>query len=399
MLRTLSSILLAAALTLPAGAARAQVWVPVWTASAMPDRGDTDRQGQPHQFADQTVRQDLQLASTVKAVRIRFSNELGKEPLVLGATRAGLRGGPLQPVLFDGKPGATIAPGASLLSDVLELEVPALAELTVSVHLPEPTRPAVRLSAVRFAAGDSEVPDTMRLQRRQSVVSAVLGERTQAPEAVVVALGDSITEGGSTTLGANRSWPSRLGQRLEERCPGAYVVVNAGIGGNMVVGNGRSPSAISRLDRDVLSLPGVTHVILLEGLNDIRQKGPQRDRPGASAEDVIAGYRQVVDRLRMHGIKVIGGTLTPILAAPVREPVIEGPSTEDKRRALNDFIRGSGLFDAVVDFEAATADPRYPGRIRAGAHREDGYHPNDEGHRLMAGAVDPALFGPDRCGR
>ena len=399
MRRHLAAIACAIALAFPARAVRAQAWVPVWAASAMPDRGDTDPQGQPHQFADQTVRQDLQLASAVRAVRIRFSNELGKEPLVLGQARAGLRGGVQHPVLFDGRAGATIAPGASLLSDVLGLQAPALAELSVSVHLPEPTRPAVRLSAVRAVPGLAEVPDAVRLQRRQSVVSAVLGERPQAPAAVIVALGDSITEGGSTTLGANRSWPSQLGQRLEARCPGAYVVVNAGIGGNMVVGNGRSPSALSRLDRDVLSLPGVTHVILLEGLNDIRQKGQARDRPGATSADVAAGYRQLVDRLRMHGIAVIGGTLTPVLAAPVREPVIAGPSTDDKRRALNDFIRGSGVFDAVVDFEAAVADPGDPGRIRAGAHREDGYHPNDEGHRMMAGAIDSALFGPDPCAR
>lgn len=378
----------------PAGTASAQVWVPAWTASAMPERGDLDPAGQPMQFADQTVRQDLQLASAATAVRIRFSNELGVEPLVLGEATAGLRGGPSSPVLFNGASSVTIPVGGTLFSDPIPLGIPAFADLTVSVFLPEPTRPAVRLTAVRVGAGRADVPDSTRLERRQSVISAVLAERPTEPAAVIVAFGDSLTEGNSTTLGANRMWPSQLARRLEARCPGAYVVLNAGIGGNMVVSSGRSPSALARLDRDVLSLPGITHLILLEGLNDIRQKGTARDRPGASAEAVIAGYRQIIDRLRLHDIKAYGGLLTPILAVPF-EPEIEGPSTDDKRRTLNAFIRDSGAFDAVVDFDTAVQDPARPERIRPGAHREDGYHPNDEGHRLMAEAVDLSLFG---CG-
>lgn len=374
--------------------ASAQVWVPAWTASAMPERGDLDRAGEPMQFADQTVRQDLQLASAATAIRIRFSNELGAAPLVLGGATVGLRGGPPRPILFNGASTVAIPVGGTLFSDPVPLEIPAFADLTVSVYLPDPTRPAVRLTAVRVGPGRADVPDSVRLERRQSVISAILAERPTEPAAVIVAFGDSLTEGNSTTLGANRTWPSQLGRRLEARCPGAYVVLNAGIGGNMVASNGRSPSALARLDRDVLSLPGITHVILLEGLNDIRQKGAARDRSGAPAEVVIAGYRQIVDRLRVHDIEVLGGVLTPILAVPF-EPEIEGPSTDDKRRTLNVFIREAGAFDAVVDFDSAIQDPTRPERIQPGAHREDGYHPNDEGHRLMAEAVDLSLFG---CG-
>ncbi|MBX9461241.1 MAG: SGNH/GDSL hydrolase family protein [Brevundimonas sp.] len=394
LMRSLLAAAVALALLGSAAPAPAQVWVPAWTASAMPERGDLDRAGEPLQFADQTVRQDLQLASAASAIRIRFSNELGAAPLVLGEATAGLRGGPVTPVQFNGASAVTIPVGASLLSDPIPLDIPAFADLTVSVYLPEPTRPAVRLTAVRVGPGRDAVPDSVRLERRQSVISAILAERETAPAAVIVAFGDSLTEGNSTTLGANKTWPSQLARRLEARCPGEYVVLNAGIGGNMVASNGRSPSALARLDRDVLSLPGITHLILLEGLNDIRQKGTTRDRAGAPAETVIAGYGQIIDRLRLHEIEVLGGLLTPILAVSF-EPVIEGPSTDDKRRALNAFIRDAGAFDAVVDFDTAIQDPAHPERIRPGAHREDGYHPNDEGHRLMAEAVDLSLFG---CG-
>ncbi len=388
--RILGLILLIAT---PAGA---QVWVPAWTAPATFDR--TAREAETTvQFADQTVRQDLQLASGAKAVRIRFSNELGAAPLILGAVSAGLKGAPALPVLFNGATSATILPGASLLSDPVAVTAPAFADLSVSVYLPEPTRPAVRLTAVRVGPGRAQVADSVNLERRQSVISAVLAERETVPAAVIVGFGDSLTEGNSTTLGANQAWPAQLGRRLERLCPGAYVVVNAGIGGNMVVGQGSTPSALARLDRDVLSLPGVTHVILLEGLNDVRQKGLARDRPGATVEAVIAGYQQIVARLRVHGIRALGATLTPVMAGPLREPLIEGLTTDEKRHALNAFIRSDGAFDGVVDFETAIWDPERRENIRPGAHREDGYHPNDEGHRLMAEGVDPAVFGPNPC--
>lgn len=381
---------------LSTGPVCAQVWVPAWTAPATFDRNAPGPETSV-QFADQTVRQDVQMASAAKAVRIRFSNELGAAPLILGAVSAGLGNAPAAQVLFDGSATATILPGASLLSDPVEVSVAAFADLTVTFYLPEPTRPAGRLTAVRIGSGRRSVVDSDRLERRQSVITAVLAERETAPAAVIVGFGDSLTEGNSTTLGANQSWPQQLGRRLEALCPGAYVVVNAGIGGNTVVSPGSTPTALARLDRDVLSLPGVTHLILLEGLNDVRQKGAGRDRPGATAEAVIGGYRQISARLRMHGISTLGATLTPVLAGPLREPTIDGPTTDEKRHALNAFIRSDGAFDGVVDFETAIWDPEHRENIRPGAHREDGYHPNDEGHRLMAEGVDPAVFGPNPC--
>lgn len=377
--------------------ATAEVWVPAWLASPMPWRNATAANGAPPLLTDVTLRQDLLMASAASAVRVRFSNELGETPLVIGRAEAGLKGEASRPLRFSGASHVAIPPGGFALSDPLVLEISAYAELVVSAYLPEETRPAVRLGPVRVASGDAAPADEAPLLRGQGVVSVVLAERPTAPAAVIVAVGDSITEGGSTTLGAHRAWPHQLGRRLEEACPGTYVVVNAGIGGNMVASDGRSPSLVSRLERDVLAMPGVTHVVLMAGLNDVRQKGPARDRPGAGVDEVAAGYRQAAQALQSHNIKVVGGVLTPILASPVAEPAIPGPTTDDKRRALNVLIRQGAIFDGVIDFEAALDDPGRPGRIRAGAHREDGYHPNDEGHRLMAEAIDPDVFAPSPC--
>jgi lysophospholipase L1-like esterase len=396
--RPLAALLVSLSVALGAPAvATAQVWVPSWLASPMPWRNEAAANGAPPLLRNVTLRQDLLMASAATAVRVRFSNELGEAPLVIGRAEAGLKGEAARPLRFGGATHLAIPPGGFALSDPLALAVPAYAELTVSAYLPEETRPAVRLGPVRLAAGDGAPADDAPLLRGQGVVSAVLAQRPMAPAAVIVAVGDSITEGGSTTLGAYRAWPHQLGRRLEDACPGAFVVVNAGIGGNMVASDGRSPSLVSRLERDVLAMPGVTHVVLMAGLNDVRQKGPARDRPGAGVDEVAAGYRQAAQVLQSHHIKVIGGVLTPILASPVAEPAIPGPTTDDKRRSLNALIRQGEIFDGVIDFEAALDDPARPGRIRAGAHREDGYHPNDEGHRLMAEAIDADVFAPDTC--
>lgn len=396
--RPLAVLLVSLSVALGAPAvATAQVWVPSWLASPMPWRNEAAANGTPPLLRNVTLRQDLLMASAATAVRVRFSNELGEAPLVIGRAEAGLKGEAARPLRFGGATHLAIPPGGFALSDPLALAVPAYAELVVSAYLPEETRPAVRLGPVRLAAGDAAPANDAPLLRGQGVVSAVLAERPSAPAAVIVAVGDSITEGGSTTLGAHRAWPHQLGRRLEDACPGAFVVVNAGIGGNMVTSDGRSPSLVSRLERDVLAMPGVTHVVLMAGLNDVRQKGPARDRPGAGVDEVAAGYRQAAQALQSHHIKVIGGVLTPILASPVAEPAIPGPTTDDKRRSLNALIRQGEIFDGVIDFEAALDDPARPGRIRAGAHREDGYHPNDEGHRLMAEAIDADVFAPDTC--
>lgn len=369
------------------GAASAQVWSPVWTASPAPDRKDGTPEA-PVQFAGQTVRQDMRLGASVRALRLRVSNELGDAPLRVADMRLGLTGEAGTPVLFDGRSEVAIPVGSVLISDAVALEAPAFSQVSVSLRFPEPTRPAVRRTVVRIGQGEATPGDEVALDYRQNVISAAYGERETAPT-VVVAFGDSITEGATATLGAERDWPSVLARRFEATCPGRFVVLNQGISGNKLLDHGRSHSGLARLDRDLLALPQIDYVILLEGINDIRHGGDPV-KPGRNAVDMIQGYRQLVARLHDHGVKAVAGTLTPFKGSER----YDAPSSE-ARRTLNAFMRDGGAFDGVVDFDAAVRDPADLEAFRADAARDDRLHPNDEGYRLMAEAVDLSLFGCD----
>lgn len=371
-----------------ASSASAQVWSPVWTASPAPDRKDGTPEA-PVQFAEQTVRQDMRLGASVRALRLRVSNELGDAPLRVADMRLSLPGeAGTAPVLFDGRSEVVIPVGSVLVSDPVALQAPAFSQVSVSLRFPEPTRPAVRRTVVRIGQGEATPGDEVALDYRQNVISAVYGERETAPT-VVVAFGDSITEGATSTLGAERDWPSVLARRFEATCPGRFVVLNQGISGNKLLDHGRSHSGLARLDRDLLALPQIDYVILLEGINDIRHGGDPA-MPGRNAADMVQGYRQFVARLHDHEVKVVAGTLTPFKGSER----YDAPSSE-ARRTLNAFIRDGGVFDGVVDFDAAVRDPADPEAFRSGAARPDMLHPNDEGYRLMAEAVDLSLFGCD----
>jgi lysophospholipase L1-like esterase len=367
-------------------AQEAPVWRPAWTAAAAPARFDGPPEA-PLGYLNQTIRQEIRMGVAADAVRLRVSNEVGLEPLTLENVTAAGPDGRLLPVTFSGARDIVIPVGVALLSDPLPIELDRSDLLTVSLHAPGPTRGVVRRVAVRLGEGEAAVSSDTPLVRRQSFVSAVYA-LTDEPPAVIVALGDSITEGSSSTLGAEADWPSVLDRRLEAACPGAFVVVNAGISGNQVVRDGRSPNVRARLDRDVLSLPGVTHVLLIEGINDIRHDGNPAN-VGRSPEEVIASYRQVIARLHLRGIKVIGGTLTAFGGSERFDE-----RSETARQTINDFIRDSGEFDAVADFDLATRDPTRPEAMQADLVGNDRLHPNDRGYSTMAGAVDLSVFMP-----
>lgn len=388
-LRRIAACVMALALSAVAYAAPVPVWVPAWIASPAPDRLDGTPEA-PVQFHHQTVRQDMRLGTSATALRFRISNELGAQPLKVGAASAQLVGAraPALPVRFEGRSEVIIPPGGVLISDPVSIAAPAFSEIALSIWFPEPTRPAVRRTAVRVAPGRAAVPDSVPLLYRQNVVSAVLAERTHKPR-VVVALGDSITEGATATRGTHGDWPALLAERLHRTCPDRVVVLNAGISGNKVLDNGRSHSALSRLDRDVLALPGVDQVIVFEGINDIRHSGAPSFNPGRNATDMIAGYRQILTRLRQHGVVAIGATLTPFSGSERYEPV-----SADTRRQLNRFIRDGREFSAVIDFDAALRDSNNSEAMPAEITR-DFLHPNDEGYRRIAASVDLSLFG---CG-
>jgi len=385
----LFSLTLCSAMTAPAVWA-APVWVTAWTAAPAPDRKDGAPDA-PVQFAAQTVRQDIRVGSRGDALRLRISNELGTAPLRVEDLRVGVKNGRVAPlpVTVDGRAVIEVPVGAALLSDPVQMPVTALQDVSVTAYFPQPTRPAVRRTEVRVVDGKQDaVADSVRLSYQQNVFSAVLVQRAERPQ-VIVALGDSITEGATARRGTFNQWPERLAQRLQQACPDRFVVLNQGISGNKLLDHGRSHSGLARLDRDILALPQIDYVILLEGINDIRHGGDPA-KPGRNAADMVQGYRQLVARLHDHGIKAVAGTLTPFKGSER----YDAPSSE-ARRTLNAFIRDEGAFDGVVDFDAAVRDQADPESFRAGAARPDMLHPNDEGYRLIAEAVDLSLFGCD----
>lgn len=381
-------LITALALSALATNALAGVWVPAWTASPTPDRRDgPDKTSLV--FERQSVRQDIRLGTSAKALRFRISNELGNAPLKIDTVSAwrvdNPKAKPLQ-VRFDGRTELVVPVGEAVLSDPVAIAAPAFALVALNLHFPEPTRPAVRRTAVRIVDGAAIPGDREKLAYRQSVVSAVFAERDEEP-VTIVALGDSITEGGTAGIGKEGDWPALLARRLASACPNRYVVLNEGISGNMLLDAGRSPSALSRLDRDVLSLPGVDYVVVLEGINDIRSGGVNSKKAARGSQDMIAGYRELASRIKAKGARVYGATLTPFGGSERYEPV-----SANTRQELNRFIREAGVFDAVVDFDAVLRDPARP-EFLPDAITRDHLHPNAEGYAKMADSIDLSLFG------
>ncbi len=209
---------------------------------------------------------------------------------------------------------------------------------------------------------------------------------------LIVAFGDSITDGATSTTDAEASWPSRLAARLLANPATANLaIVNQGISGNRVLREGTATNALARFDRDVIAQPGVKWVMLLEGINDIGNGvGPTAAPENAvTTDDLIGGMKQLIERAHMHGIKAIGCTLTPYAGARYYSD-----NGEEIRAAYNQWVRTGGAFDAVVDFDKATQDPANPKQIRADYNISDHLHPNDAGYKAMADAVNLSIFGP-----
>jgi lysophospholipase L1-like esterase len=227
------------------------------------------------------------------------------------------------------------------------------------------------------------------------LVSAVL-VATRATPRVVAALGDSITDGVGSTAEADRTWLNHLARRAATVGP-PLAVANAGIAGNRLLNDAFGQSALARFDRDVLALPGVTHVMVLEGINDLGFPGaklggtlladPADER---TAQDLIGAYGQLIARAHLRGIKVIGATLTPFEG--VRIPGFYSEAKEAARQAVNAWIRAGGAFDGVIDFDTAVRDPEHPAQMWARYAAGDRLHPNDAGHQAMADAIDLSLF-------
>jgi len=406
------TLILSALLALPfAAIAETASWVGSWGASPLPPSAATARCAATPGFANQTIRQIVRLSAGGDRLRLRLTNEYGAQPLRIGAARVALAdgtgnlvAGTERVVKFAGKGNATIAAGAPLVSDPVDLRVADLASLSVSLYFPDDTgqctchqvglQDAYISQPVDFTAGVFPAAKSMA---QRAFLSGVEVEAARAK--TVVVLGDSISDGVGSTAGANRRWPDLLAERLNARSGGTHWgVVNHGISGNRVLADGAGPSALARLDRDILSVPGAAYVIVFEGVNDLgRALGPPPaaagNRPAPLVDPVfgsdllIDGYRQVIARAHAHGLRIYGATIAPY------EGAVYWSADGDKvRTAVNDWIRKSGEFDGVLDFDAALRDPAKPAQIKEGWHAGDHLHGSDAGYRVVADSIDLKLF-------
>jgi lysophospholipase L1-like esterase len=364
-------------------------------------------------LSSKTVRQIAKLSIGGSHVRLRLSNLFGAGPLSIGSVRVAIHAGGSaiqrdtdRAVTFAARPGVTIPKGADALSDPLEFPVKALSQLAVSIHVRDDggtsTIHGTALQTAYIASGDATAAtgvskgetDTSRYFLTDIEVAAVADVRA------LVILGDSITDGVGSTEDGNARWPDVLATRLQaDPALASIAVVNAGISGNRLLNDGRAPfigpSSLSRFDRDVLGRPGVRFVILLQGGNDISAADMlPTPEDHVSAQQIIDGIKTLIARAHAKGIKIFGATLLP--REGVGKPFVNTDAGRAKRQEVNDWIRTSGAFDAVIDFERVMTDPARPGHLLPAFDSGDHLHPNDAGYAAMASAIDLRLFAQDK---
>jgi len=355
----------------------------------------------PITISNQTLRQIVHTTIGGERVRIVVSNAFGTAPLTIGAASIALRDkeaaitpGSARPLTFGGNATMAVPPGAVVVSDAANLSVPAFTDLAVDLFLPDDLTTPTSIITTHAGAQQTNylsptgnhvsAPDMPVMMKTQSWFFLARVE-VATPEQVgaVVVFGDSITDGTLSTPDVNHRWPDQFARRLMAQNR-KMAVLNEGIAGNRVLGDGAGVSALARFDRDVLVQTGVTHVIVLEGINDI---GLARDNPSPSAADLIAAHKQLIERAHARGLKIFGATVTPFEGSFYWTSVGEA-----KRQAINDWIRTSKAYDGVVDFDAAVRDPASPTKIQQQYNPGDNLHMNDAGYQAMADAVDLALF-------
>jgi lysophospholipase L1-like esterase len=373
-------------------------WVGTWTAS--PQAASS-----PLQINGQTLRQIVHTSIGGDSARIRLSNVYGTEDVIVGAARvavsaggAAIVGGTDRVLRFGGSPTITISAGTLVVSDPVRLDVPALGDLAVSIYLPGNVTASTRhniglqtnyVSTPGDFTGATDFTGTTT-QSFHFLTAVEVQSRKSA--GAVVTLGESVTDGVGSTPDANLRWTNVLAERLQNHWwTEDIAVLNGGIGGNRILHDIVGPSALNRLDRDVLVQGGATHLIVSPGNTDILLPDllglPAQN---VSATQIIQGHQQIITRARAMGLRVYGATLPPVEGFP--SPGFWTPVMEEKRQLVNRFVRQSGAYDAVIDFDAVLRDPAQPTRLRPEYDSGDHVHPNDLGHRAMAEAIDLKLF-------
>ena len=386
----------------PAAAARrgGDGWVTSWGASPQaPAPGAFAEAG----FDDQTVRDVIVTSVGGGPVRLELTNVFGTSPLRVGRVTVAVAGvgaavapGMIHPVTVGGSASFRIPAGGQVLSDPVNMQVQPMQALAVSVYLPDRTGPATYHADAQqvswvSVAGDytaEEGPAAFAFPTLSWYYVTGLIVRSSGADGTVVAFGDSITDGVGSAVGADARWPSDLARRLDALNGPALSVADEGIGGNRVLAGSRccGASAEARFGRDALDQPGVRDIIVLEGINDI---GFSAGRVGAAR--IIAGYEQLIARAHARGLKIFGATLLPFQGAGYYTA-----AGEATREAVNAWIRTSGAFDAVIDFDAIMHDPADPLRLNPGYDSGDHLHPSDAGYQAMADAISLQMLLPSR---
>lgn len=396
--------LLALVLLLGAATAPGERWVTAWATSQMiPGNNALPSED----LKDATIRQIVRIQIAGTRLRVRLTNAYGTQSLRIGAATiarsadaatAKIDPTSLISLRFDGAKSVTIPAGADYWSDPIALPVQAGADLAITLYLPEAPaqqtgHPGSRATSHMLHgdhSGDADLPGAKTADRWVQIGAI---ETVSAKASAVVILGDSITDGYGVQPNTNKRWTDGLQVRMRATPALAdMAVLNAGIGGNRLLNDGLGPNAMARFDREVLSYPGVSHLVIFEGVNDLgtltRDAPATPEAHAALVEGMIGAYRQMVARARAHGIKVIGATITPYGGSAYYHPDAQN---EADRAAVNAWIRTPGNFDGVIDFDAAMRDPAAPTRLLK-AFDNDGLHPSVAGYQAMADAVPLSLF-------
>jgi lysophospholipase L1-like esterase len=390
-------------------------WIATWTASMEAASPDPD---EPLlNLNDQTVRERARITLGGDEIRLRFSNECGSAPVQVGKITIALADGAagvvpnsMHTVTFNGKNSTVIPAGAPMLSDPIDLPVKSGTEISVSLYIPG--KPAASVTwhsfvlkhAVISTQGDHS-GDVVIQGGKQSdslvFLSAVLVP-AQNTRRAIVAFGDSLVDGDGTTHEKDLDFSHDLYRRLE-KSPGAlqFAVVNEGVAGNRLLNDGPDPSlgvsGLARFTRDALAIPGVSDVVILEGTNDIGFPGarlgdlllaPPDNAP--TSDDIIGAYKQLIARAHVHGVRAIGCTIAP--HEGVKVPGYHNDEKERIRQAVNQWIRTSHAFDAVIDLDAAVRDPDHPSQLSPKFRSPDYLHPNDAGYQAAVDAIDLTIF-------
>ena len=391
---------LAIALALPVQA-ETQRWVGAWASAQLAP--DAKNSLAPEDYPNATLRQVVRVSIGGDTLRIKLSNLFGTQPLTIAAARIAVSAAPAtaridpttdRALTFAGATRVTLPAGGETWSDPVKLTVEPLAHLAISLHYPaapsvQTGHPGSRATSYVLAGDQTaamDLPGAKTADRWFQIASIdVVSEKASA----IVAFGDSITDGYGVQPNTNLRWTDGLIERLKGK---NIAVLNLGIGGNRVLADGLGPSGVSRFDRDVLSQSGVTHLIVLEGVNDLgvlnRDQSQDAQANARMAKNLISAYAGMVAKARAKGIKAIGATILPYSGSAYYHPPAEA---EAARQTINAWIRAPGNFDAVIDWDAVLRDPARPTHLLP-AYDNDGLHPNMAGYRAMADAIPLSLF-------